>query len=259
MALAKLSRKVEKRVRAEGGAMTSNRYEGFSDWWPLFGFDAIRVGLDRRATQILGGGSAVVKVAIQAAEVRPDAPIAWATLGNYSLTTDGEDCSDALSLDSYKDAYMFFRIGAAFASDNAGTTLIETCLTLQVQGFSTGELVGGRTVEVMATTTDDRYEAVTEWIPASQAEKVMVAWIMAQRSGNLEAQPAYQTAEIVTSAPDAWANVPSSQAKTANGEWNTGGQSLPISGKMWVRFGLRYRSTNGTGSAVLTAVVATRK
>ncbi len=246
----------EKRLSVQSSTQT--KVEGMTPWKPLVGTDSVTALIRRTALVKEGTGDLQVHLAVQTADVRTTDPDAWSTSYGSWYTDAGVDCTGALDISSLTADKLWIRYGLAYKATSSSLSLGEVCAALQLAWTSAGQVVGGATVELSTSTSTDFYQATTEWIPYAWADKVKFGLILSNRQGNLEVQVACQTAEEDVESPDAWSSVSGSSARSANGEWCSGELDLTATGKMWIRFGIRYKATSGSASGTVSLVTTVR-
>ncbi len=243
--------------RLSVGGETSEHVALVLPWVSGTGLDTVVALLRRTALTREGAGDVQVKLAIQTAAVRTTDPDDWTGLGSW-YSNDGVDCTGSVDVSSYTAGKLHVRFAIMYRASASTLSAGEVCAALQVAWCSLGRVVGGRTTTLTTSTSTDFYETFTDWIPYAWVDEVKMGLIVTDRQGNLQVQVAYQTAEAEVEDMDAWANVPGSSAQSSDGEWCTGELDLQATGKMWIRFGLRYQATSGSASATVTLITTVR-
>lgn len=232
-------------------------------WISATGVDKVKFALKRMAVQLAGISPTFnVKVAVQVAQIRTDNPGNWqeiAGVGPY--TGAGEDCTGEIDVSATTEDQLYVRFGVSCYLGGTTPTNGQADMEVQVSYVSCGGIVGTFTQELQVyNTVTDTYTAVTGWIPAVDAAKVIAAFLLSGRSGNFECVLAYRAASTRTSAPDAWSKLEATYH--SSDESTTTLLDLSITGKMFVQFGIAYRqsaASSTTGQATVSVVTAVRR
>jgi hypothetical protein len=235
------------------------RFAECTDWMPAIGIDKLKMAIKRKSVQLVGGGAPTfnVKPAIQVALVRPDNPDTWAAIAGVGpYVGAGENNTGVMDVSSITGPMYFVRFGASYYL-GGGATQGEADVELIVSYTQCGSVVGTMTQELQAfNTTSDSIVAITGWIPAMDAEKVIAAFVISDIANNFRCQLAYRKAETNIQDPSAWSILEGASYRTANGETNTRLLTLTV-GKVagwkdvreaWMR---PRRSSRGTPWEVL--------
>lgn len=240
-------------------ANTVSVYFPVTAWIPATGVDKVKFVIKRKSVQTNGVAPTFnVKAAVQVCPVRVDNPDNWqeiAGVGPYSGA--GESCTGEIDVSATTEDQLFVRFGVSCYL--GGTTPVngQADLEVQVSYVSCGGIVGTFTQELRTyNTTTDAYVAVTGWIPAIDAAKVIAAIVLTGIAGNFRCQLAYRTAETRTQDPGSWTNLEAGYHNV--NESNTTLLDLSITDKMFVQFGLAFsQSTAGSSPGQATASVVT--
>ena len=228
-------------------------------WIPATGVDKIKLVIKRKSVQLNGVSPTFnVKVAAQVCPVRTDNPDSWQEIAGYGPYTGAdESCTGEIDVSSLTEDQLFVRFGVSCYL--GGTTPVngQADLEVQVSYVSCGGIVGSFTQELRAyNTTSDAYVAVTGWIPAIDAAKVIAAIVLTGIAGNFQCKLVYRTAATRIQYPGSWTSL-EAVYHTAN-ESNTALQNLSITDVMFVQFGLAFsQSSAGSAPGQATASVVT--
>lgn len=264
MSCAKINRGVTKRLKTS--STSDEQFEPFTDWIPAIGVDNVQLVIKRKSVQLEGTAPTWnVQPAIQVALVRPDNPDAWAVFtGTGSpYVGAGESQTDVQSIAGTTGGKMFVRFGVNYYLGGTSPTYGEADVEVVTAYTQCGHLVGAMTQELQVfNTTTDSYVAITGWLPAIEAQKVVAAFVISGLLGNFRCQLAYRTAIASIQVPSSWALLEGAVYRTANGETTTGEITLSITSKMYVQFGIAFsQSTAGSapGQATVSTSVAVRR
>ena len=253
MSCSKLGNEVQKTLTTSSATATE---EYFTEWMLAIGVDTAWI------TQKVTNMSAVAlnyQPIIQTARVRTSKPNA-AVLLDTSRTTVIESCTGSEDVHTSTEGQMYFRLGQSYKATAAG--LAKADVAFQAVYNQCGKLAGSWSGHLEATTTDERFQAVTGWMPATEAEKVMMALIIASLTGTIEFMLTWRTATTSTESPNAWLVTPNAEAAwhTANEETTTAQITAAVTTDMWIQFGLRYKLTGGTfGQADVATATCVRR
>jgi hypothetical protein len=231
---------------------TTEIFYPLTEWVPAMGIDKCTCVWRNSAVAALS-----TRVGYQTAEVRTDKPDAWAAIGTTQTTDNTGFCTTSTTISSGTASKYWVRFGAAYKSTGS---FGEGDYSLQVSLDDWGTPIGTKTFQATSENNTSQYEAFTPWIPAQFADKVKMA-IVASGFSNLTAQPAYQTATTLTDTADVWTTFDA--ATIADDEWCTGDETLTLTGKMWVRFGVEFHrtgvvaGTRGEGQITISTCIRT--
>ena len=119
-------------------------------------------------------------------------------------------------------------------------------------------MIGSWRGQLTSSVTADAMIAITGWIPAVWAQKVMAAIIVASASSNFRCRLRYRTAESSQAAPDAWADTADTN-QSGNQERVATDNNFAPGSKQWVQFGLAYSSSSGTSVGDVMISVGVRR
>lgn len=232
---------------------TTAIYVWLVGWMPCIGMDAIKLVVKNKAVS----GNLQTQPVVQFAAVRPDNPGDPSTKGSL-LVGAGEGCTGVLDISADIDDQFYMRVGLAY-SLSEGSTLGQGDVTLEMSYAACGSVLGSWMGSLTTVTDVDAFVAITEWIPALQADKVMVAFVARSLAGNFRYRLCYRTA--TTSAEDGGSWSTTFDAWRTAGEANTTELALTIGGSMYVQFGIQYALSSGSalGQATISAAVAVRR
>ena len=233
---------------------TTVAYTWYTPWMPATGLDNII------AVMILTGlsGNFQAQLAIQTADVRPEAPNSPSLLGSAQTTTTPY-CTGAVSVASSTASAMWVRFGIA-ANLTSGSALGQADVTLMVSDDRCGQAVGTATNTLSSTTTaTNTFVAITGWIPAILANYVKAALVATALQGPIQWRLTMRTANTTPDLPNAWSTTFDTWRTTAGGIC-TGELATSISGAMYVQFGLQFILGSGSfGNVMVASTVAVRK
>ena len=216
------------------------RYHWTTGFMPAVGMTSVTNVLKSMS----GGGTQALKtrLAIQTAEVRTNDPDDPTTLGT-ERSGDGEWNSSEIDLTTPLEDKLYFRLGVAYKAAAVGDAWATVSSQVAIQ--CSGKLLGSASKRLVAPDTSTYYEAITDWIPALMAAKVIGA-LSVKGDADFRAGLAYQVADTSVGSPDSWADCSDTAAGTE--EWNTGELTITYSAtpEYWVRFGVRYTCNSGT-------------
>lgn len=253
MSCSKLTKEVSKTLTNSSVTLTE---EYFTDWMPAIGVDSLWV------TQKVTNMSVVAlnyQPIIQTARVRTNKPGNSSSFDS-SRTTAVESCTGPEDVHTTTEGQMYFRLGVQYKASAAG--LAKADLAYQAVYTQCGKVADSWSGHLEASSTDERFQAISAWMPSSEAEKVMVALIISSLTGNIQFMLTWRTATTSTEAPGAWITSPNAEAAwhTANEETTTAQIATSITTDMWVQFGLRYKLSSGTfGQADVATATCVRR
>ena len=219
-------------------------------WVEAAGIDAAGFILKNKAVV----GLYTSQPCIQVAATRTDDPGAITVLD--SLRGAGEFNTGSGPLTSVTPANYWCRFGFGYAL-SSGAALGTADSSLEVQYTTTGLRIGGATLPLFASVTQNAFAEVTGWLPVRWVSKVKAALIARSITGNFAYRICYRTAATSTSDPGAWSTAFDSQ-RTA-GEACTGDVALTWTTEGYVQFGIQYYLTSTTpGGAVVDAAFSVR-
>ena len=202
-----------------------------------------------------GTGGIEFYAAVQLADVRSDNPDDWTTVGTAESGA-GDKCLGNLPMPTGHTASFLVRFGVGYKLTGSATHA-QADVGLQVSYNQCGNVVGARTMQLDAASTDGRIETLTGWLPAVGVSKVRAAYVVSDLAGGFPCRLTYRTASDIPESPSAWSTAIDSY-RTANGEYNTDDISLMLSNAVWVQLGMLYNSSSGFGSATVSAAAATQ-
>ena len=255
MSCAKVTKEVQKALLATTGTATD---EYCIDWTLCIGVDTAWI-VQKVAN--MSASALSFQPIIQTARVRTSKPNASAPL-DVARSVVGETCAAALAIHTATEGQMYFRLGVSHKI-NSGTTPAKADYAFQAVYNQCGKLAGTWSGNLEATsTTDVRVQPVTGWMPYAEAEKVMMAIIIASMTGAIKFMVVWRTATASQESPKDWVITPDKEAAwhTANEETTTAQLTPGVVGDMWIQFGLKYLLGNGTfGRADVTTATCVRK
>jgi len=221
---------------------------------PAIGVDKIKSIVKAKGKG--GARDLKVQLAVQSAPVRTNNPGDPALLGN-SHVANGEWVSNVIDITGTTGSAQYVRFGIAYAANSDAGEAYAT-VSLEVFLQVEGEIVGTKTLQLIAPDTSFRYAPVTDWVPAMAASKVKAAIVITEAAANFKVGLAYQLATTSIEQTGNWTACTDSTAGT--GERNTGELVVTTSSdEAWVRFGFRYKMDSGSdGQCVATAAVGIR-
>lgn len=241
-------------TRSLNATTADERYEWYTSWLSATGMDEIKTVLKLRNLN----GNFQCKHAIQVAPVRTDKPDAPEALGSY-VTTNSEACSGLYDLSGTINDQYFIRFGVMYNLSSG--TFGRGDVTYQCSYAQCGQVLGATSVQLETSSTTEKYQVLTGWLPAIMAKKVMLAVVCASRSGNIQWRAAYRTATTSPEIPSAWSTTFDANGYRADGEFNTGEITPTVANEMWVQFGLQYNLSSGSalGTAAFQVSTAVRR
>jgi hypothetical protein len=240
-------------------------FEPFTDWMPAIGLDAAKMVIKRKSVAVTGTAPTFnVKPAIQVAVVRPDNPDDWAAIsGQSAYTGAGESNTGVMTISGTTGGKMFVRFGVSYYLGGTAPTSGQADVEVVLSYKQCGEIVGSMTQDLQAfNTTTNSFVAVTGWVPAIDADKVVAAFVITALVNNFRCQLAYRTASTSTQSPSAWALLEGASYRTTDGETSTGEISLSITSEMYVQFGVAFSQSSAgaaPGQAAVSTAVAVRR
>lgn len=231
------------------------------DWAAAIGLDTLQAAIIVTA-MYTASGNTKAQLAVQTASVRTDNPDAWAVVsvtgGGLSVVGQNHGASASLDVSGLTAAKAWVRWGVAFSMDSGGTAPGSADVTLTVAGVVLGEMIGGWRGQLTSSVTSDANIAITGWVPAIWAQKVMAALLVTSADANFRCRLRYRTAESSQSAPGSWTNTGDSN-QSGNQERVAVDNALSLGSNLWVQFGLAYSSSSGTSSADVMVSVGVRR
>jgi hypothetical protein len=198
---------------------------------------------------------------LQTARVRTSKPNAPVNL-DIARWTAIESCTGALDIHAATEGQMYFRVGVSHTI-NSGTTPAKADLAFQAVYNQCGKLAGSWSGHLESTsTTDVRVQPVTDWLPYAEAEKVMMALVIASMTGAIKFMVVWRTATTSKESPNNWILTPDKEAAwhTTNEETTTAQLTPGITTDMWIQFGLKYVLGSGTfGQADVSTATCVRR
>lgn len=242
---------------------TDEIFEPFTDWMLGIGVDYVRMVIKRKNVQVAGGAPTInFKPAMQVAQVRPDDALAYvdiAGIGPYAGA--GESQTSEQNIATTTAANFWVRFGVSYYLGGTTPTSGQADVEAQVSYTACGSMVGSMTQELQVyNTTSNSFVAISGWVPAVDADKVVAAFVITNIGSNFQCQLAYRTAATSIQATSVWNLIGTVQ--NANGETATTELALSLSGQMFVQFGLAFsQSAAGAapGRASVSTAVAVRK
>jgi hypothetical protein len=262
MACGKTGRPTTKRLKT---STTTEQFEPFTDWMPGVGLDTVKMVIKRKSVQLAGTAPTYnVKPAIQVALVRPDNPDDWVVItGVGPYGGPGESNTGEMSVAATTAGKFFVRLGVSYYLGGTAPTNGQADVEVQVSYVSCGSIVGSMSQDLQAfNTTTDSHVAITGWIPAIDADKVVAAFVISNLVNNFRCLLAYRKATTSIQVPSVWASLEGSTYRTGNNETTTGEITLAVGAEMFVQFGLAFsQGTAGQapGEASVSTSVAVRK
>ena len=265
MACARTDAPVSQHVHVTNSA---GSFYAVTGWMPATGLDKVKMVLKRKSVQLAGVSPTFsVRPAMQVAVVRTDNPSDWAVItGSSTYSGAGEDNTGVLDVSADTEDVMFVRFG--FTAFLGGTTPTNGQADVEVQTsvVSCGRLVGAWTQELnVYNTTSNAWVAVTGWIPAVEADKVLAAFVLTGVAGDFRCLFGYRSAatntQLVTTG---WTSLEGTTYRTTAGESNTTLLTLPsLAGDMFVQFGVAYSQSSAglapPGQATVSVATAVRR
>jgi len=235
-------------------------YVPYVGWISALGVEKIKGALLRSASLVQGTGNHQFKLAIQVAKIRTDKPEPWKTVGPTWFDNNGEDCTQEQDISGDTDGALFVRFGIAHRLSAGTASLGQTDCGLQVGYESCGGVIGGTTLALKTSTTEDCYSPVSGFLPAMTVDRIMASIVTTSSSGNFQCRLAYRTATASQSVPGAWSTTFDAW-HAGDGEWNTGLLTPTLANDMWVQIGLQYALSSGTspGQGTVSVLSAVRK
>lgn len=238
---------------------TTVLYAWLTGWQSADGVDSIRAVIKtKNAVEAFQW-----QLAIQYAEVRADAPSAPVLPLNTWNDANQDTQTGEVSVSGSTATNRLFRIGIAYRSSYATVSQGDVGLIASWKSFATP--MGAKRVTLAVADLGTKYEALTEWFPATLMAKIKAAFVMNSITGNLSNfryRLAYQTAGAIIQQPNAWVEAEQTWTtpSVSYNERNT--HELTVStADMWIRLGVAYGHTSGVDSnttAILEANCAIR-
>ncbi|MFA6958393.1 MAG: hypothetical protein WC538_21205 [Thermoanaerobaculia bacterium] len=236
---------------------TANSFIPLTDWVLATGVDTAKV-----VWRNVGSTTLTTQPAYQTAPVRTDKPDYPQALGVTTLATNNEAITSNVSLSSATSAKFWIRFGILYkaTSGTFGTGNVWMQATLDAWGqIVTREA----SLQLAAETTTSEFQAVTPWMPAIFADKVKFALAFPQQT-NLYIRPVFQTSTTLPGKDTSnWDSTNMGSEITTVGETCTAelpSLGTPFAAKMWVRFGIQYRSNvagRAEGNVIVSVAVRT--
>ena len=234
---------------------TTDTLVWFTDWMSAVALDDCVAVL--KLANVSGNFRA--QPAVQTAGVRGDKPDAGSVVGSQQTTT-GEyfySVSD-FDIDALTVAKTLVRFGVACdISSSPGLGQADVSLELALR--QCGKLLAPWSGHLVATSSDDQFVPITEWLPALGVVAFQGTLVISSLTGSFRILLTYRTATASPELPGAWDPTGRGSAYTADGEVNTGELTPTTTGKMWIQLGIRYDLTSGTlGQADVAALIGVR-
>jgi len=253
MSCGRLTKEVQKSLAAV--STSEEAYVWFTDWIPCTGVDYAYTVMRIAALN----GNFKARAVYQTATVRTNKP-------NGPTTDDGWEQTEGayfhdFDLTAVTDDYFFIRFGVECLGHTS--TLGSADVSLQVSYRAKGTHRGSMSKNLVALDVAAnlvQQEILTGWMPAIEASKFNVAYVVSEADANFQFRFAYQTAATTIESPSSWTAVD-------GGTWNTTGdqednlneETLSLGSNMWVRFALEYScSSLKNMQANVSAVLMTR-
>ena len=188
-------------------------------------------------------GNLRVAPAVQTATIRTDKPDDTPTTISTLKTTANDYFYPAATcdIDGITAGKAFYRLGVVY---NSSSGLGEGDVTIQMAYRQCGALTAPWSGHLIAYSDDPHYISISGWMPALGVEAVEAIRSLSSIVGSLKFVLTYRTAEVTTDLPGDWGAVTIGATISANGESTTGEQSVAVTDKMWIQFGLKYWSDN---------------
>lgn len=246
---------VSKRLNAISPAPS---IEWMTGWLSCAGLDFISAVINGRACT---SNHLEIQLVQQVAKVRTDNPEQSVAKGSVQTPSSGVFSypTGVLDISADTDEAAFVRWGVIYKYAG-GQSPASGDIELNVAYTRCGEVVGAGTWQLDSTTTAVQYVPIAGWLPALLVDKVKLAAIVTNLSGNLQWRLVYRTAATSTSVPGSWTDVTDGDAPYTSGEVNTGDLAVSLGTVMWVQLGIAYNlSSGGTGQASIAAALSTRR